>query len=257
MEKVAIQKEVLEKALESVLDGAKIPLRTHLTALKALQSRVEAHDKTNEETKKIVETHKRQQQEWDERGKKTDAQIEEHRREVERLKTIARGEKGDKGDSIKGEPGKDGEDGKSVDLQDVVSAVLPLIPRPQKSKDGITPDMDKIIEGVIEVIKKKKPLDLSHIRNAQSFLKDGVRYKFEELMRGGGSSGTSTTVIVNEVVDGSGTTWTLAHTPTTNTLALYANGQRLTPTIDYSLSGAIITTVSSWVTGTILADYEY
>jgi len=65
------------------------------------------------------------------------------------------------------------------------------------------------------------------------------------------------TAIYNEVVSGSGTSWTLAHTPTTDTLMLYANGQRLTPTVDYSLSGADITTVTSWATGTLLADYFY
>lgn len=71
------------------------------------------------------------------------------------------------------------------------------------------------------------------------------------------ASGASGTAVYNEVVAGSGTAWTLAHTPTTGTLMLYANGQRLTPTVDYSLSGADVTTVTSWVAGTILADYFY
>jgi len=71
------------------------------------------------------------------------------------------------------------------------------------------------------------------------------------------ATGSSGTQVVNEVVSGSGTSWTLAHTPTTGTLALYANGQRLTPTVDYSLSGANITTVLAWSAGTLLADYLY
>jgi len=71
------------------------------------------------------------------------------------------------------------------------------------------------------------------------------------------TGGTSGTAVYNEVVSGSGTTWTLAHTPLSGTLALYANGQRLTPTTDYSLSGATITTVLSWDAGSILADYFY
>lgn len=71
------------------------------------------------------------------------------------------------------------------------------------------------------------------------------------------STGTSGTAVYNEVVSGSGTSWTLAHTPVSGTLLLYANGQRLTPTTDYSLSGATITTVTSWASGTLLADYFY
>lgn len=64
-------------------------------------------------------------------------------------------------------------------------------------------------------------------------------------------------VVRNEVVSGSGTFWTLANTPIANSLQLYANGQRLTPTVDYSISGATITTVLSWSAGTVLADYSY
>ena len=71
------------------------------------------------------------------------------------------------------------------------------------------------------------------------------------------ATGATGTAVYNEVVSGSGTAWTLAHTPTTDTLMLYANGQRLTPTVDYSLSGTAITTVTSWATGTLLADYFY
>lgn len=69
---------------------------------------------------------------------------------------------------------------------------------------------------------------------------------------GGGGSGTP---VLNEVVAGSGTSWTLTNTPTVAGIALYANGQRLTPTVDYSLTGIAIITVLSWGTGTLLADY--
>lgn len=71
------------------------------------------------------------------------------------------------------------------------------------------------------------------------------------------SSSNSGNIVLNEVVAGSGTSWTLAHTPNSAGIQLYANGQRLTPTTDYTLSGAIITTVLSWSAGTLLADYSY
>lgn len=69
---------------------------------------------------------------------------------------------------------------------------------------------------------------------------------------------TGNTFIYNEVVSGSGTSWTLAHAPVAGFQALYANGQRLTPGgVDYTITGANITTMSSWAAGTILADYQY
>lgn len=65
------------------------------------------------------------------------------------------------------------------------------------------------------------------------------------------------TQVFNEVVSGSNTTWTLAFTPSVGTQAIYANGQRLTPTTDYTISGAAITTIDSWAAGTVLADYQH
>ena len=71
------------------------------------------------------------------------------------------------------------------------------------------------------------------------------------------SGGGSNTFVYNEVASGSGTSFTIAHTPVTGLYAVYANGQRLTPTVDFTLSGTAITTVSSWSSGTILVDYQY
>lgn len=71
------------------------------------------------------------------------------------------------------------------------------------------------------------------------------------------ATGSTGTAVYSEVVSGTGTSWTVAHTPTSGTLQLYANGQRLMPTTDYSITGAAITTVTSWAAGTLLADYLY
>lgn len=74
------------------------------------------------------------------------------------------------------------------------------------------------------------------------------------LVDSGGSSGT---FVTNEVVSGSGTSWTLANTPVAGTVQLYGNGQRLIPGgVDYTITGAAITTVNSFSTGTLLADYQ-
>lgn len=61
----------------------------------------------------------------------------------------------------------------------------------------------------------------------------------------------------NEVAAGSGTSFTLAHTPIAGSQHVYANGQRLTPTVDYTISAAAITTVLSWDAGTVIVDYRY
>jgi hypothetical protein len=65
--------------------------------------------------------------------------------------------------------------------------------------------------------------------------------------------------IVGEIVYGSGTSFTLAHPPVANTLALYGSGIRLTEgdTADYVLNGSIITFNSpeTYAAGTVTADY--
>lgn len=71
-----------------------------------------------------------------------------------------------------------------------------------------------------------------------------------------GGGGSTTNFVDNEVVAGVATSWTLANTPIVGSVHLYANGQRLIPTTDYSISGATITTVLSWDAGTVLADYR-
>jgi hypothetical protein len=64
--------------------------------------------------------------------------------------------------------------------------------------------------------------------------------------------------VYDEVVSGSGTSFTLAHTPVSGTLRLYGSGQRLVPGgVDYTLSGTTITTINSYSATQIRADYNY
>jgi hypothetical protein len=66
------------------------------------------------------------------------------------------------------------------------------------------------------------------------------------------------TPVIDEQVSGSGTSWTLAHTPVAGTLRVYGSGQRLVGGgVDYTLSGAAITTINSYSAGQIRADYNY
>lgn len=70
------------------------------------------------------------------------------------------------------------------------------------------------------------------------------------------TGGSGTSAVFGEVVSGSVTTFTLAHTPA-GTISLAANGQVLTLGTDYTISGAVITTSSSWSAGTVIANYQY
>lgn len=69
----------------------------------------------------------------------------------------------------------------------------------------------------------------------------------------GGSGNTS---IFGEVVAGATNTFTLAHVPS-GTISLAANGQVLTLTTDYTISGAVITTIDAWPAGTVIASYQF
>jgi hypothetical protein len=65
--------------------------------------------------------------------------------------------------------------------------------------------------------------------------------------------------VENEVVSGSGTSWTLANTPIAGSVKLYA-GTRLIvgagPNGDYTISGTSITTTNSYPAGSIIGDYR-
>ncbi len=70
------------------------------------------------------------------------------------------------------------------------------------------------------------------------------------------TGGASSNIVFGEVVAGSNTTFTLAHVPS-GTISLAANGQVLTLAVDYTIAGAIITTLSVWSAGSVIADYKY
>ncbi len=92
-------------------------------------------------------------------------------------------------------------DGKTPTEQEIVAIIKPLIPKVKNGtdgKDGKSVDAKE----VLELIKKLegdeattfakslgKIIDISYIRNANTFMFNGKRYKTEELMHGGGSSG--------------------------------------------------------------------
>jgi len=72
------------------------------------------------------------------------------------------------------------------------------------------------------------------------------------VLGGGGSSN----VIFGEVVAGNTNTFTLSHVPV-GTIQLGANGQILNLGSDYTIVGAVITTIAPWSAGSVIASYQY
>lgn len=141
-----------------------------------------------------------------------------------------RGLPGRDGIGIQGIPGTPGKDGKDAEITEI--------------------DRDELLDELVDKIKKGKLLDISNIKNASSFMKDGIRYKIEELMHGGGSSTTSglnvTTQYLLTAVH-SGSDVTIAFSQLTNfatfsaIIALYRNNVPQTLGIDFSATASSAT----------------
>jgi hypothetical protein len=172
-----------------------------------------------------------------------------------------RGPMGPAGRSIfggRGEPGPAGKDGSPDTPEDIVIKLESLDGEDRLDASAIKNLPEFVQNNYPAVMGGKGPLwalqdvDVSGIVAGQSIRWDGVRWIPYTPAGGGGN-----TAVYNEEVSGSGTSWTLAHTPASGTLRVYAIGQRLTIVTDYSLSGTTLTTVLSWSAGNILVDYEY
>jgi hypothetical protein len=104
--------------------------------------------------------------------------------------------KGERGE--KGEPGEDGDNGSApiIPINEIVTLVLAALP-PQTVVQGnsftLTPETVKAIVKMMGQLPTNDRLDVTGIRNYQSFVFGGKNiktkeYKIEELMHGGGSS---------------------------------------------------------------------
>lgn len=117
--------------------------------------------------------------------------------------TGVKGDKGDigmRGESVKGDKGDAGRDGTDLTAADFIESVNSL-----KGKEAAA---------FSQAIGAK--IDISHVRNAGSFIFNGNLYKTEELMHGGGSSSTGSTLSTEVpvgVIDGSNNIFTVTHTP--------------------------------------------
>lgn len=159
---------------------------------------------------------------------------------------------------IKGKDYFDGEDGSAPSKKELLALIKPLIPvaiEGTAGKDAVI-DQDSLVDTIIEKIRKDKALDVSDIRNFQSFVYGGTKYKVSELMHGGSSSSGATTLVAETptgTVDDSNVTFTVTHEP----LYIVVNGaQYAVGTGTYSSYAAGTITLSSAVgTGGFIRSY--
>lgn len=137
-------------------------------------------------------------------------------------------------DYFDGEPGKDA----VIDTDMIKGIISKLIPKSEKTLQK------KDVVDMLDELDKSHKASLKKLENTVLLNYGG---------HGGSGGGT---FIYNEVVAGSGTTFTLANTPKAGTVTVYGQGQRLKLTDDYTISGAVITTINSWLATQILADYQ-
>lgn len=237
-------KELLKRGMQASLDEHQVPLHMHLKVVEALSDAMHEHKKDRENYRQIVLSHAQALQ-------VAHHKIGEYQQEVARLHTLPhiKGEPGSPGRSVQGISGKDGKDGKTPDVAKIIASVRAQIRQPKDGESGKDASFDKeaLKREVVQFLRESKSLDISDIRNAQSFMFNGKKYKTEELMRGaGGSAGSlsgtqeKSTTVPNGVL----TTFAFAHTPK----VIVWNGAIQTLTDDYTVSGNNITfTVSAGV----------
>lgn len=238
-DEITLKKSLITEALTNALDKANVPQRQHLMVIQALQRRMADHQKdmqshqdtlkSFEETLKghedVTKRHKEQMSEWD--------TVSKHLTSIEHLQ----GQPGEAGYTpIKGVDYRDGKDADPEMILNRILEMLPnFIPEPVPGEDAQI-DEDALLKKLIIKIQREKPLDLTHIKGAQKFMKDGVSYKFEELMHGGGSKSSGTGLAYLALVSGNindvNKTFTFASKPTIVVVngASYINGFGVTIT---------------------------
>lgn len=150
------------------------------------------------------------------------------------------GLQGEKGDSVAGPQGFRGEKGEKGD-----TAIPTHTTQIVKEELTITKELVKEFIKLMRQLPEKDRLDISSVRNAQSFLFNGIRYKVEELMRGAGSSSTGggfTVLPATGTINSANTVFTFTKVPS----YIVADGVWFPPT---SANGTVFwTNVSTTIT---------
>lgn len=228
------------------------------------------HDQKMAEISRLIEDAKTHVTRHTERS--TNELVKTTKHVIGYAQAMNKGDKGDKGEDgrhgVDGRDGRDGKDGRhGIDGK-----------HGRDGQDGKNADPQE----VTNYIKEKKLLSIDHINGLPERLRDIHNTARAGAMRGGGdtvvagngisitrdangkstitNTGSASNKVRDEVPSGSGTSFTLAHTPIANTLQLYRGGIRIQSGAgnDYTRSGTTITLATALATSEILlADYEY
>lgn len=262
-EKIELDKELVRKSAEHVLETTRVPGRHFLkiaTALKNTLTRHEADRTSWRETTARVSAYFKQHNE--DRAKHLAEIAELQKRHAEEMRGLKEGHTKvfeDQGREVariqKIKEGKPGLPGKDADHEKIVSMLITrnLVPKGDKGDDGDDAEFDKekLFEEFMTRIVKGKLIKAEHVQGMSGWVRDGVKYRFEELMHGGGGGvGSRSGVVPTGTIPGS--TFTLPFTPNSS-LKVYLDGARAKLTTDYTVSGKVITTTFP-VTTSILCD---
>lgn len=128
-------------------------------------------------------------------------------------------------DGEDGAPGEPGKDGKTPTDKQLTALIKPLIPKVERGEDGKSVSVQDLIEAIKSLEGRDAAdfgkavgakIDISQVRNASSFMKDGIKYKIEELMHGGAAAttpGSFTILTATGTIDDSNVTFTFTSEP--------------------------------------------
>lgn len=246
-----LRRHIVQEGVRSLIEKANVPMRQHLAILKKLKDETSKNDEERSRIEEIIS----------EFGKEYSV----FKRELRAF--MARDWTGPQGKSIKGDAGNSPDINEVArkatalimvppvpTVDEIAARLLPLIKVPEAP---LTPSFDqsKFVEEVIETIIKDKRLDVSNLRNSESFMFNKKRYKFEELMRGGGAGTTTggltvtTQYLLTAVQSGSDITIALsqlAHFATfSQAITLTRNNQPQTLGPNFTITPTVITILNA------------
>lgn len=164
-------------------------------------------------------------------------------------------------DGERGLPGKD-----AVVDYDFILSKIPKVKDGKPGKDAIMPDLRELAISainVLEMFEGEDRLDVKAIKGIEKLIKKIISEEWLQYYTGPGNGPTTQTygtggfTYINEIVSGSGTTFTLAHVPQNGAnVVIFGGGSRLTYGVDYTITGAIISMANAYSAGQVVADYS-
>lgn len=240
-----LKQKIIEKAVQSLLDESKVPYLVHMEVVKQLQTALADNKALISAWNKVIESHEIA------KGDKGETPSDEHLLELI-IPNIPPVKNGD--DYVLTEQDKK-DIGRSIKVpvvKQVVERIEVIHEKPVITEKLIEKkvDEDKLFDNFLKILKKKRLLDVSYIKGLEGFSKDGINYRFEELMHGGGgTSAGSITYSIDLSAQCNGVNKVFTVPANTNFVQLSGTDapQIYRPTIDYTGTGTTTLTLTGQV----------